>query len=60
MVTDERSPYGIAVSLEHRGGPGAQSTIIHPANGTPICSSHWGFVGAVARLLFAPITKESE
>lgn len=48
----ERSPYGVAVFLEHRGGRSSVASIPHP-NGTVICSADPGFVGAVLALTVA-------
>lgn len=52
MNDQERSPFGVAVYLEHRGDRSVTaydettpSSIPHP-NGTVITSGHRGFVGA--------------
>lgn len=45
----ERSPYGVAVYLEHRGGRASVASIPHP-NGTVVCSTDYGFVGAALAL----------
>lgn len=45
----ERSPYGVAVFLEHRGGRGTVASIPQP-NGSVACSSDYGFVVAALGL----------
>lgn len=63
LALDERSPYGIAVRLEHRSDRSIQaydettpSSIIHP-NRTVVCSGDRLFVGAALHHLFADIAK---
>lgn len=48
----ERSPYGVAVYLEHRGGRGTVASIPQP-NGGVVCSADYGFVGAALALTVA-------
>lgn len=45
----ERSPHGVAVYLEHRPGRASVASIPQP-DGTVICSTDYGFVGAAMAL----------
>lgn len=52
VAWQERSPYGVAVFLEHRGGRASIASIPQP-NGTVVCSAAYAFVGAALALTVA-------